>query len=173
MNFSIKAIIRGWFAPDCRVVCPPRRWRWVVGELEKRGRRVHEAGAFLLGSERARCLEVTDVVFYDELDPEAYSTGVCVLYGDAFAKLWALCRDKKLTVVADVHTHPGRAFQSEADRTNPMVARGGHVAIIVPNFGKWPIPANQLGVYEYRGQHEWVDRSPTRSRGFFYTGFWS
>lgn len=173
MNFSIKALIRGLLASDCRVVCPARRWRWVVGELERRGRREHEAGAFLLGTERDGCLEVADVVFYDDLDPEAYSTGVCVLHGDAFAKLWGLCRQKKLTVVADVHTHPGRAFQSGSDRTNPMVARNGHVAIIIPNFAAWPIPPRHLGVYEYRGDHEWVDRSPPRSRGFLYTGFWS
>ncbi len=173
MNFSIKVIIRGWLAPDCRVVCPARRWRWVVGELERRGRHEHEAGAFLLGTECADCLEVSDAVFYDDLDPDGYSTGVCVLHGEAFSKLWALCRGKKLTVVADVHTHPGRASQSAADRTNPMVARIGHVAIIVPNFAAWPIPRNQLCVYEYRGQHEWIDRSPPRSRGFFYTGFWS
>ncbi len=173
MSFSIKALIRGWVAPDCRVICPARRWRWVVGELERRGRHEHETGAFLLGLERGGYLEVADVVFYDELDTEAYSTGICVLHGDAFAKLWAICRAKQLTVVADVHTHPGRAFQSGSDRTNPMVARSGHVAIIVPNFAVSPIPRNQLGVYEYRGEHEWIDRSPSRSKGFFYTGFWS
>jgi proteasome lid subunit RPN8/RPN11 len=173
MSFSIKALIRAWLASDCRVICSAGRWRGIVGELERRGGHEHEAGAFLLGTEHAGCLEVGDVVFYDDLDPEAYSTGVCVLYGDAFARLWAICREKKLTVVADVHTHPGRAFQSGADKTNPMVARSGHVAIIVPNFAAWPISRNELRVYEYRGQHEWVDQSPPRSRGFFYTGFWS
>ena len=174
MSFSIKALIRGWLVPDCRVVCHARRWRCVVGELERRGRHEHEAGAFLLGTERAGCLEVADVVFYDDLDSEGGPpTGICVLHGDAFAKLWGICREKKLTVVADVHTHPGRAFQSGSDKTNPMVARSGHVAIIVPNFAAWPIPRNQLCVYEYRGQHEWFDHSPLTSRGFFYTGFWS
>ena len=54
-----------------------------------------------------------------------------------------------------------------------MVARSGHVAIIVPNFAAWPISPNQFCVFEYRGEHEWVDRSPPRSRGFFYIGFWS
>ena len=53
-----------------------------------------------------------------------------------------------------------------------MVARAGHIAIIVPDFARWPIRRHRLGVYEYRGQHEWTDRS-SRSRRFFYTGFWS
>ncbi|HKX50767.1 MAG TPA: hypothetical protein VJQ48_10100 [Candidatus Binatia bacterium] len=173
MNFSIRAIIREWWAPSHRVSCPGAYWQSVVGELDRRGGRVHEAGAFLLGIERAEKREVQSAIFYDELDPQAYETGVCILHGDAFAKLWALCRARKLTVVADVHTHPGAGFQSLSDKTNPMVARAGHIAIILPNFARWPIDRRQLGIFEYRGEHEWTNRSPSHAPDFFYTGFWS
>lgn len=173
MSCLIKAIIRAWLAPKHRVSCRSRYWKQIVSELEHRGRHQHEAGAFLLGKERRGRFEITDVVFYDDLDPGAYATGVCVLFGDAFAKLWALCRKKQLTVVADVHTHPGAAIQSPTDKANPMVARCGHVAIILPNFGAWPIPAERLGVYEYRGQHEWIEWATPKTKCFFYTGFWS
>jgi hypothetical protein len=173
MTFSIRATIRAWWVPKHRVNCPPELWRRTVGELERRGGHRHEAGVFLLGRETHGRHLVTDVVYYDDLDPHAYDTGVCVLHGVAFAKLWALCRERKLTVAADVHTHPGPAFQSPSDRTNPMVARAGHVAVIVPNFGAWPIRRGALGVYEYRGQHQWIDHTHPRTRCFFYTGFWS
>lgn len=173
MTFSIKAIIRAWLAPKHRVTCRAGFWRQIVAELERRGNHKHEAGVFLLGIECNGRLQVTDTVYYDELDPRAYSTGVCVLHGEAFAKLWALCRERKLTVVADVHTHPGAAFQSVTDKCNPMIARAGHIAIIVPDFAIWPISKTRLGIYEYRGQHEWFDRGPDKTRHFFYTGFWS
>jgi proteasome lid subunit RPN8/RPN11 len=173
MNFSIKATIRAWLAPKHRLSCPSGYWQRIVTELYRRGRRRHEAGVFLLGIEHAGRREVTGSIFYDELDPQAYASGVCVLHGDAFAKLWAVCRGKGLTVVADVHTHPGPGFQSTSDKNNPMVATPGHIAIIVPNFARWPINSDQLGIYEYRGQHEWIDRSPARAPQFFYTGFWS
>jgi hypothetical protein len=173
MSFSIKATIRALLAPEHRLTCNARRWRHIVGELERRGRHRHEAGAFLLGSDDDGPREITDAIFYDDLDPDAYSSGVCILHGDAFAKLWAQCRKRKLTVVADVHTHGGDAGQSGSDKANPMVARSGHVAIIVPDFASWPIAANRLGVYEYRGAHEWINRTHPRTRRFFYTGFWS
>jgi proteasome lid subunit RPN8/RPN11 len=173
MIFSIKAAIRACVAPEYRINCSSRRWRWIVSELERRGGRQHEAGVFLLGFEHGKRREVTEAVFYDDLDPDAYASGVCVLQGDAFAKLWAMCRKKQLTVVADVHTHPGAAFQSMSDKTNPMVARAGHVAIIVPNFAAGPLRAHQLGIYEYRGNHEWIDRTHPKTRRFFYSGFWS
>jgi hypothetical protein len=160
-------------APEHRITCNARRWPQIIHELERRGRRRHEAGAFLLGSETDGRREVTDVIYYDELDADAYSTGVCVLDGDAFARLWAECRKRKLTVIADIHTHGGAAFQSTSDKANPMVARAGHIAIIVPDFAAWPIAPDRLGIYEYCGQHEWTDRTHPKTRRFLYTGFWS
>lgn len=173
LNFSIKAAIRAFVVPEHRISCPSRVWRRIVSELEQRGGRRHESGVFLLGLDRHGRHEVTDCVFYDELEADAYASGVCILHGGAFAKLWTLCRLKKLTVVADVHTHPGPAFQSASDKVNPMVARPGHIAIIVPNFAAWPINQDQLAIHEYLGQHEWMDRTFPKFGRFFYTGFWS
>lgn len=173
MSFSIRAIIRAFVAPRHKLRCPNWLWRRIVAELERRGHRRHESGVFLLGVEQGGQREVRDAVFYDDLDPAAYATGVCVLHGDAFAKLWAICREKKLTVVADAHTHGGAAFQSSSDKTNPMVARAGHIAIIIPDLARWPIRRGQLGIYEYRGQHDWIDRTRAKAPGYFYTGLWS
>lgn len=173
MSFSIRAIIRGLAAPRHRLTCPAQSWRRILAELERRGEQSHESGVFLLGVEHAGRREVRDAVYYDELDPDAYATGVCVLHGSAFSKLWALCRQKGLTVVADAHTHPAEAFQSSSDKANPMVAQVGHIAIIVPHFARQPARRQDLRIFEYRGQHEWIDRSPAWVPGFFYTGWWS
>jgi hypothetical protein len=47
------------------------------------------------------------------------------------------------------------------------------VAIIVPDFAAAPIIEDRLGIYEYVGNHEWIDRGSHRSGTFWYTGFWS
>ncbi len=173
MNFSIKAIIRAFAAPKHVVSCPRKFWYSLIKQLDARGGRKHEAGAFLLGRSQGGRREVSEVVFYDDLDPNAYATGVCVLHAAAFSKLWGMCREKSLTVVADVHTHPGGSFQSISDQTNPMVAREGHIAIIIPNFAAPPVCPNEIGIFEYRGSHQRHDRSPQRSPNFLYTGLWS
>ena len=78
-----------------RLRCSSRLWRRIIAELERRGERRHEAGAFLLGVSDGTRKEVREAVFYDDLDPQAYASGVCVLHGDAFARLWvALPREK-------------------------------------------------------------------------------
>ncbi|MGE3637364.1 MAG: hypothetical protein AB7G28_02315 [Pirellulales bacterium] len=173
LNFSIKAAIRALVAPDHRINCRTSLWRTIVAELRKRGHGQHESGAFLLGTEAGKRMNITDVVFYDDLDPDAYASGICVLHGDAFAKLWQLCRERRKTIVADIHTHPGTAFQSPSDIANPMVAQPGHIAIIVPYFAASPVHAEHLGIYEYRGRHQWINRTYPMTHHFLYTGFWS
>ncbi|MEQ1716894.1 MAG: hypothetical protein ABL907_13050 [Hyphomicrobium sp.] len=173
MTFSIRAIIRAFAAPSHGIRCPSRLWHGILAELCRRGEQRHEAGAFLLGSDVDGRRVVSEVVYYDDLDPLAYASGVCILRGGAFAKLWSLCREKKLTVVADVHTHPSGAGQSGSDKTNPMVARQGHIAIIVPDFAAKPVRSDRLGIYVYRGAHTWDDYSGRNAASFFYTGIWS
>jgi proteasome lid subunit RPN8/RPN11 len=173
MNFSIRTTIRALVAPNHKLRCAGALWRSTLRELDRRGARRHEAGVFLLGREIDGQRVVADTVFYDELDPHAYDSGVCILEGDSFARLWALCRERKLTVVADVHTHGGLAIQSEADRTNPMVARAGHVAIIVPDFASGQVEMRTVGVYEYCGNHHWIDHSGKKAKRYFYVGLWS
>lgn len=173
MTFSIRTITRALSRRDRGIRIGPDRWVGLLAELDRRGERRHEAGAFLLGSRDGDLREVQDVVFYDDLDTGAYSSGVCILHAPSFAALWSTCRARGLTVVGDVHTHSGAAFQSEADRTNPMVARVGHIAIIVPNYATGRPAAERLGIFEYRGDHAWTDHSGARARRFLHNDFWS
>lgn len=133
-------------------------------ELRRRGGGRTESGAFLLGKRDGKSRVFETCVFYDDLDPHAYSTGVCVLYADAFERLSALCRAHRLQVLADVHTHGGDSQQSDSDRTNPMVARPGHLAIIVERLAKIPVWRHRLGLYRYEGSHRWTDLSGWRAR---------
>ena len=153
------------------VTNPRLRWNRahflsVMSELHRRGREQHEAGVFLLGTRRGSCPVITDAIYYDDLDPHAYDSGVCILHGEAFGKLWGLCRERGLEVIADAHTHSGGAGQSGSDRTNPMVAVSGHIALIVPQFARAPVRPEQLGIYEYRGNHNWTQHGGRDWRRF-------
>lgn len=171
MISSIRATLRALLAPEHRLSCSKALWAELLRELRRRGRERHESGAFLLGVKEDGRREAKAVVYYDDLDPHAYDSGVCVLHGDSFAKLWKICREHNLSVVADVHTHPGVARQSHSDQTNPMVANVGHVAIIVPNFAHAPVVDATLGIYEYCGNYAWKNFSGLSQRRYLYVGF--
>ena len=130
-------------------------WTELVQELHRRTEGIHESGAFLLGQVTGQHRVVNAVVYYDDLDAEAYETYRCVLRAPAFGTLWKRCSELGLSVVADVHVHPFAAVQSAVDRTNPMIARPGHIAIILPNFAEPPVQLRELGIYEYLGDYSW------------------
>ena len=91
----------------------------------------------------------------DELDSDACASGIVELDASAFTQLWNICDEHGLHVVADVHTHPFSARQSEIDRANPMIAVAGHVALILPRFARDRVRIWSVGVYEYLGDHCW------------------
>jgi proteasome lid subunit RPN8/RPN11 len=94
---------------------------------------------------------------YDDLDPHAYQSGAIVFHAAGYAALWQYCRERKLQVLADVHTHPGNGiWQSPTDQQNPMVPVVGHTAIIVPNYASTPWwSLKTVAVYQYRGNFTW------------------
>jgi proteasome lid subunit RPN8/RPN11 len=129
----------------------------MILQLRQRGAGKGESGAFLLGRQRGAAGRVTTYVCYDDLDPHAYQSGAIAFHAEGNAALWQYCRKRKLQVLADVHTHPGKnVLQSFIDRENPMIPVVGHTAIIVPHFAHtpwWSLSA--VGVYEYLGGFKW------------------
>lgn len=172
MTFSIRKIIRGLAAPEHRLSCSSKLWRVGLTELRRRTEGRHESGAFLLGKCDGDRRTVRRFVYYDDLDPHSLDTGIVVFDGAGYGPLWQLCRESGLTVVADAHTHPGREGQSCSDRDNPMIARPGHIALIVPQFAERVFGAGELGIYEYEGQHRWRNHSGSKAERFFYIGYW-
>jgi proteasome lid subunit RPN8/RPN11 len=147
----------------------------VVGDLNQRSAGYRESGAFLLGTiGRNGCRRVTDHVPYDDLDPLALRSGAIHVRSSAYYELWKICEATGLQVVADVHTHPGPVVtQSPIDARHPMVSNVGHVAIILPNFGKSPEDPRQAGVYRYRGSHQWQTLQDGERGRVFYVGRWA
>ena len=158
-----------------------RRWKGLCGELQRRGDGRLESGAFLLASSTGDRVE--QVVYYDDLDAHCLTGGIR-FSTTGFTALWRICEERALRVVADVHTHPSTwVQQSEIDATNPMMARVGHVAMIVPSYGH-ARSVQECGVHIYLGSRRWIAvpagegsavvevyglLSGTQARAFWYT----
>lgn len=132
-------------------------WVSLVQELRRRGAGIRESGAFLLGNRGGRATKVVRYICYDDLDPAALDSGAVTLHAAAYARLWQNCREYKLDVLGDVHTHPcDDVRQSCIDRTNPTLPTAGHVAIILPRLGRtraWSL--REAGIYQYCGDYQW------------------
>ena len=136
----------------------------MVAELRRRGHGVRESGAFLIGDVEGT--KIKHFIPYDDLDPDALTSGIVSFHGAAFVPLWNFCAQHKMQVLADVHTHGEKwTGQSETDRTNPMIELPGHIALILPNFAgtsKWSLQG--VGIHEYLGNHQWKTWSTKSGR---------
>lgn len=152
---SLRFIRRLWLSR--RIEIDSGFWHEIIEELGRRGldgRR--ESGAFLLvcREDGGRC--VVKAVYFDDLDPNCL-VGNIHIRSIGFSNLWDLCDRQGLRVIADVHTHPGSSVaQSSTDRENPMIARDGYLALIVPHYGTHPVSAREVGVHQYRGNRGWT-----------------
>lgn len=172
MSFSIAATINRLVAPRHEISCSWLLWQRLTSRLRDRGlNESRESGAFLLGHQQeSQPARITDFVLYDDLDPNSLNTGIIRFDGRYFGKLWAMCRQRKLTVVADVHVHPAGSGQSASDRAHPMVTQAGHIALILPYFARRPIRHEDIGVYRYLGANTWYTIPQEQRRSFFHIG---
>lgn len=171
MNFSIAATMRRRFAPRHELSCSWWLWWRLRRALRQRGRSAsRESGAFLIGRNEEGRRRIVDFVLYDDLDPHCLDTGIVRFDGRHFGALWALCKARSLSVVADVHVHPGGAGQSDSDQDYPMISRAGHIALILPNFAAPPQSRTALGIYRYLGGKRWMTIPRDERRAFFHIG---
>lgn len=172
MNFSIAETIRRLLAPRHELSCSWLLWRRLIAALRERGRGCRqESGAFLLGYRSAGRARIVDFVLYDDLDPHCLDTGIVRFDGRHFGDLWAICKARGLSVVADIHVHPGGEAQSHSDRAHPMISRAGHFALILPRFATEPLSRRDIGIYRYQGSKHWVTIPPYERRLFLHIGF--
>lgn len=138
---------------------PAQLWGKLVAHLRRQGGGVRESGAFLLGRKDATMRVVSRFLPYEHLQADALHDDYVALSAASFSKLWELCHAEELSVVADVHTHRFGAGQSRSDRTNPMVALAGHIALIVPRFAQGEVRVSDVSMYVYQGSHRWAGYS--------------
>ena len=131
-------------------------WQQLITELRMRGYGRRESGALLLAKKEDN--EIVRFICYDDLDPQAFDTGIIRFDSSGFTPLWDLCIREGLRVVADVHTHPENwTGQSSADKQHPIIHQKGHIALIVPNYArKTQKTLRGVGIYEYQGAYEWL-----------------
>jgi proteasome lid subunit RPN8/RPN11 len=133
----------------------PGVWKGLMGDLHQRGGGRRESGAFLLGRVTEDAKVVSEWVSYEDLDPASRKHTIIRLDTSAFPRLWQVCADRDVQVVADIHTHPGKPIQSRSDRAFPMLALSGHIALIAPRFARGMVKPADVSFNVYAGGGQW------------------
>jgi len=170
MKFLIATLARSLFGPQPDILCATEVWRAGVAELRQRAGGRRESGAFLLGAKK-KVRRIVEFVYYDDIDPNALSTGIVRINGRKLGALWEHCRRTGRSVVADIHVHPGNFRQSQLDKENPVIPEVGHIAIVLPRYATGTIVPSDIGINEYLGSRKWKDLNSNHSPAL-HIGWW-
>ena len=100
-----------------------------IERLQDGGRVGHERAVLWLGHGADRI---------DEVYEPSQRTRADQFYFDreSMRELLAHLRQNRMRVVAQVHSHPGRAFHSEADNEWAIVRHAGALSLVLPRFAE-------------------------------------
>ncbi len=103
---------------------------------------------------------------------EADSRHAMVSFDDVL-ELGARVAARKWFILAQLHTHGGRAFHSSTDDAYPISSQVGFLSIVVPNFGSDP-PGVGWAYYEHEGAGRWrsISESEVRNRIVMERSWW-
>lgn len=78
----------------------------------------------------------------------------------AMVEIMAELQRRRLSIVGQVHSHPGRAFHSEADDRWAIVRHRGAQSLVVPHFGKGVSAENfleHIAAYALTADDQWEE----------------
>ncbi|MGX7703878.1 Mov34/MPN/PAD-1 family protein [Methylobacterium sp. Gmos1] len=91
--------------------------------------------------------------------------GVCVVVGpEELHRLNVWLFRQGLTLFAQIHSHPGRAYHSGTDDENAVATATGCLSLVVPDFAARPFTVETTAVYRLDPKGRWRVVPPPRAR---------
>jgi len=83
-----------------------------------------------------------------------------MIAGEELHRINVALFENALSLIAQIHSHPGRAYHSEMDDTYPIVAKAGTLSLVVPDFAVAPFSLKACAVYRLSARGQWNALSP-------------
>ena len=68
----------------------------------------------------------------------------------------------KQTLVAQLHSHPSKAYHSSTDDAFPIITKVGGLSVVVPDFGMEEFSLDNWAVYRLNANGSWEEVGPTK-----------
>jgi hypothetical protein len=82
--------------------------------------------------------------------------GVCVSVGsDELHRLNVWLYTKKMSIIAQLHSHPGGAYHSDTDDSFPIATTVGCLSLVIPDFARFPFSLSRCASYRLTEQGVW------------------
>ena len=142
-----------------KIVLPESCALEVLYHLRAAGRQEVEGVALWAGHLDAATFTVKHTVIPKQT-PLRLPTGLLYVVDEAeLHRLNVWLYRSRLTLVAQIHSHPTVAYHSDIDDMYPIVTAVGGLSIVVPNFARGALDLSSWAVFRLTEHGEWCELS--------------
>jgi hypothetical protein len=128
--------------------------------LRQAGRKGYEAFALWAGVLIGTTFEVRHTLIPQQTGHRLPS-GVCVTVdAPELHRLNVWLYQNKVTLVAQLHSHPTEAYHSDTDDEYPIATQLGSLSLVIPNFAAEPFSLRRCAVYRLLPGQGWAELRP-------------
>lgn len=150
-----------------RVRVPPKVQTETHEQLRGIGKEGYEAFAFWLGTATGNDFNVSEV-FFPHQSSLHQDVGACVFVsGEELHYLNRFMYQCELALIAQIHTHPDRAYHSETDDAFAIATAVGSFSIVIPRFAAVDFSIQNFAVYRLSASGVWDLLDVETSRRIF------
>jgi len=138
------------------ILIEPTLWWLAWDGLRNRGQGWHETACVWAGHRSGQEERVVEIIFLDDLPGVESFELQHRTSRTATEILFEMLRQKQLSIIADVHTHPEDWVDlSRVDQAHPIEYRPGLTALVLPYYASREPSINATGVHIYCGKGRW------------------
>jgi hypothetical protein len=153
-----------------RVAVPTACAMAVEAHLRQVGRAGSEGLALWVGRQEGDLFRVFETVIPRQIHHNT-ADGVCVIVeGDALHRLNVRLFRERLTLLGQIHSHPGRAYHSSTDDAFAIATTVGCLSLVVPDFARAPFAISRCATYRLDAAARWRQVSPRDAAAMIVVG---
>jgi len=131
--------------------------------LRSVGRRSYEGLGLWVGRSSGQIFHVEQAVI-PEQEHVRTDDGVCVVTrATELHRINVWLYRNSLTLIAQIHSHPGRAYHSSTDDQYAVATTVGCVSLVVPNFANGPFVVDRIAAYRLNASGLWQPLSASQA----------
>jgi hypothetical protein len=138
-----------------RIRVPRSVVRDVHADLRLAGRNYREAVGFWAGIQIESVFDVRTGYVPKQIAGEVDGGSLVMIDGDELFRMNVWLHARRLTLIAQVHSHPTDAYHSDTDDEYPVMSRVGGLSIVVPDYAAADFDLGTAAVYRLGREGEW------------------
>jgi len=127
----------------------------VHAHLRRVGAHGHEGLGLWVGGQNGPSFRVSQALIPAQRHIRT-ADGICVITGpEELHRINVWLYKQRLVLIAQIHSHPGRAYHSSTDDAYAVATTVGCLSLVVPNFAREPFELRRAASYRLDGRGTW------------------